>query len=153
MNKNVESKVLIGKTLTEDLKSFRLDALHEFCKENVTVKLFGYMVPWIEEISSKNIGNISDLEDTYAPMSYNHLKVSIVKLIDSCYPQFGTVNDGIPCFAKAEAVVLRVVIIDVFKIYDVLIGFDLLQGELDATAHSQKFLSSIITEAKRDSKY
>ena len=59
----MESKALTGQILTEDARAFRLDALHEVCKANMTVKSCGYMVPWIEEISCKNMGNIRDLAD------------------------------------------------------------------------------------------
>ena len=63
VNKNLESKALTGQILTEDARAFRLNVLHEVCKTNMTVKSCGYVVPWIEEISCKNMGNIGDLAD------------------------------------------------------------------------------------------
>ena len=153
VNTTMKSKALIGQTLTEDIRAFRMDALHEVCKSNISVKSFGCMVPWIEQISSKSIGHICNLSDTYAPMLHHHLMEEIVILLEKCYPQFGTVNDGTPCFAKAEAVALRVVSIDTFEIHDMLVSFDLLEGKLGATQHSHNILSGIISKAKRDPKY
>ena len=85
-------------------------------------------------------------------MLYDHLKEDIIRLIYRYYPQFGAVNDGTSCFAKAEAVVLRVVTIDTFDIHDMLVAFDLLQGKLCATAHSHNIIPAIISEAKRNPK-
>ena len=58
-----------------------MQALHEVCKANITVNSFGYMVPWVEEISSKTLGNINNLADTYAPMLHHHLRDNISSLL------------------------------------------------------------------------
>ena len=130
-----------------------MEALHEVCKANITVKSFGKMVPWIEKNSTKNIGNINGLSDTYSTILNQFLKKKIIDILDKCYLKFGTVNDGTPCFAKAEAVSLRAFTMDEFDICDILISFSLFQGSLNAKKHSHNILSAIIYEGGRDPKY
>ena len=96
--------------------------------------------------------NVSNLVDTYSPMFNEHLKDKIVNSLDRCFPPFGIANNSTPCAAKAEAVVLRVVITDTFEILDILVAFDVLEDNLDIKVDSHNIMYVIISNAKRDSK-
>ena len=74
-------------------------------------------------------------------------------MLDRCFPPFGISNDSTPCSAKAEAVVLRVVITDTFEILDILVAFDVLEDNLDIKVDSHNIIYVIISDAKRDPKY
>ena len=103
-------------------------------------------------MSSKYMETISNLVDTYSPMCNEHLKKKIVNLLYRCFPPFGISNDSTPCSAKADAVILRVVITDTFELPDILVAFNVLEDNLDIKVDSNNIMYVIISDAKRDPK-
>jgi len=60
----------------------------------------------VEYAGARQIG---DFFKIHVSMWAEHLK-DLIK--DSCYPQYGTISDGTPCFASAEGLKVRLVTYD-----------------------------------------
>ena len=89
---------------------------------------FQVMVKWMDAKSSEGlyIGNVKDLMDRWKNVVYNILmkRHRIMVSDKNCFPEYGTISDGTPCVADAEAV-CKIRVTCRGKVIAPLIGFSI----------------------------
>eukprot|EP00957_Ditylum_brightwellii_P130016 9916039-Ditylum_brightwellii.AAC.1 len=121
-------------------------------RANISVNSFGHICPWIDSISSPGLslgypsGSMSIYGDSVLELLQKEHQTLLLK---KCFPQFGTISDGSPSFAKAEAIRICKVT-KKFDIIELLVCFKLMKEALDGYTLAHHLLETIIKDCKEN---
>ena len=138
-----EKEGAIGSCLTNENKVYRIEMLRAALTANVSMGQYAMLAPTIN-INNKpglSLGNCRELVRAHGKDVRQMELERIRGTIEQCFPKFATISDGTPTFAKAEAIKIRMVRRQDWKIMELLISVKLFKSGLNGQNLAANFLN------------
>ena len=136
-----EEHVGFGTAISELEHQFRCDMVLLFCGSNTSASTADGDHDWFMDKWTKQKGIGSTHFADYVPIVAKYVKDEHIRVQQSCYSQFGTVDDTTPNFCDAEGVIVRQVTKD-WQIVDLLADVALLDKSPTGERHSHEMEKS-----------
>jgi hypothetical protein len=138
-----EKEGAIGSCLSNENKVYRIEMLQAALTANVSMGQYAMLGPTIN-LNNKpglSLGNCTELVRAHGEdirkMELNRIR----SIIEQCHPEFATISDGTPTFAKAEAIKIRMVRRQDWKIMELLVSVKLFKSGLNGQNLAANFLN------------
>ena len=131
--------------ISDNVFTYRISALSEIAKANISVEQMQGMRNWIQENAKAGltIGDCGELTRMYCrPVLDLHLE-TIRELIGKSYPEFSISVDGTPSFAGAECIMVRFVT-NKLDIVELVARVGLFEKKLDSDNLANHILKCLI---------
>jgi hypothetical protein len=136
-----QQHVGFGTAISELEHQFRCDMVLLFCGSNTSASTADGDHDWFMDKWTKQKGIGSTHFADYVPIVAKFVKDEHIRVQESCYSQFATVDDTTPSFCDAEGVIVRQVTKD-WQIVDLLADVALLDKSPTGERHSHEMEKS-----------
>jgi hypothetical protein len=132
LQKRQEELNLAGKTVSPECKTYRIEALRKCYQANMSIGMLEKFQGFVDQHSRPglSIGCAKDLARTIGPVLLIDEMKRLRDIMQGCYPEFATISDGTPAGAEIEAVKVRMVQRQDYKIIEVLVKIKLYARKL-----------------------
>jgi hypothetical protein len=131
--------------LTAKMKAYRVTALRGAYQSNISLCQLGRLdKAFIGAFRQPDVslGHADDLAKEYGGLLREQEMNKLRDRLKKCYPQFATISDGTPTFAKAEAMMIRLVTHDL-QIVQILVNLKLFKHGLTGENIANSMLHTI----------
>jgi hypothetical protein len=144
LQKQQEERGLSVQTISLECKRYRMEALRQCYYANMSFGMLNRFKLFADERAAPGltIGSALDLPRTVGSALYEEEMQKLRDIMSKCFPQFGTISDGTPVGAEAEAVKIRMVTRD-FQIIEVLVSVNLFKFKLTGVSIGNNLLNVI----------